>query len=181
MRCRPDGLLMPQTRYDAAVEGLQCAALGVDRGVGYLVQDAPHRPVELSDSDCSWILRADSSRPGLTPTQDANRPGAAKAAACGPPRRPPVAPSRRQSPARRPNAKPPLYADAWRKQRSRSTLRSVLQSAGAGPKTASVSGDAAKSSLWRRSQNRTLGGAPLSSPPKPAGTLASRLRSTSSR
>ena len=50
MRDRPDSLVMAETRYDAAIQGLESAAFGLDRCVGCLVQDPPHRPVAFRTS-----------------------------------------------------------------------------------------------------------------------------------
>ena len=44
---RPDGLLVPETRYCAAIDNLEDGSFGLHGGVGRLVENAPHVAVAL--------------------------------------------------------------------------------------------------------------------------------------
>jgi hypothetical protein len=64
----PDGLIVSQARYQTAIDNLENGSFGLGRGIGSLIQNAPHVAVTLRGAVtlgyfCTFFLARACSNP----------------------------------------------------------------------------------------------------------------------
>jgi hypothetical protein len=64
----PDGLIVPQARYQSAIDDLEDGSFRLGRGVGSLIQNAPHVAIALRGAVtlgyfCTFFLAKACSHP----------------------------------------------------------------------------------------------------------------------